>query len=286
MDPVGGSLRLSRIRAYPLKGAAGFDLPKARFDEFGIPGDRRWMLARPDGSFISQRSHPRLALMRVFPGDGAGGNEAEWLRFEVRAPGMDPFHLSSAPAPGGWMEVRLFGERVRGRVVEGGTEWFSEALREECRLVFFPENLIRPVDAAFAPGHKTGFTDGYPLLLTTEESLGDLNRRLKHPSSMLRFRPNLVVVGGRPWEEDSWRVLEIGGVRLELVKPCARCSVTTVDPGSGTRGKEPLRTLMGFRGHGGKGYFGQNAVFSGNGSFRVGDSVRILEKGDARPPLG
>jgi len=108
---------------------------------------------------------------------------------------------------------------------------------------------------------------------------------MENPSSMLRFRPNLVVMGGRAWEEDSWRVLEMGGVRLQLVKPCARCLVTTVDPGTGTRGREPLRTLLGFRGHGGKGYFGQNAVFSGSGSFRVGDSVRIVKKGEARPPL-
>ena len=291
MDTVGGRLRLARIRAYPLKGAAGFDLQEACFDEFGIPGDRRWMLVRPDGLFISQRTHPRLALIRVSPEKGAGGPEGDpcdgdaGLRFGLSAPGMEEFRLRSDGATVGWMDVKLFGDRVRGMVVEEATGWFSAFLREDCRLVFFPRDLLRPVDPASAPGHKTSFSDGYPILLTTEESLEDLNGRMENPSSMLRFRPNLVVMGGRAWEEDSWRVLEMGGVRLQLVKPCARCLVTTVDPGTGTRGREPLRTLLGFRGHGGKGYFGQNAVFSGSGSFRVGDSVRIVKKGEARPPL-
>jgi len=290
IHPGPGSLRLAGIRAYPLKGAGGFDLREARFDAFGIPGDRRWMLVRPNGVFISQRTHPRLALIRVAPLDGAGGPGAgeggdDGPRFEIRAPGMDPFYLRPSLDSGGVMEVTLFEDRVRAVVVEGGTEWFSNCLREDCRLVYSHPDLVRPVDPAFAPGHRTSFTDGYPLLLTTQESLEDLNRRLSRPASMLRFRPNLILKGGRPWEEDTWRVLEIGEARVELVKPCARCAVTTVDPGTGTRGKEPLKTLGGFRGWNGKAYFGQNAVFCGAGSFRVGDSVHILEKGDARPPL-
>ena len=102
---------------------------------------------------------------------------------------------------------------------------------------------------------------------------------------MLAFRPNLVVVGGSPWEEDEWRVLEVGGARIQLVKPCARCSVTTVDQGTGLRGKEPLRTLKASRAWNGKAYFGQNAVIDSPGRFRVGDDVHILGKGPRRPPL-
>jgi len=265
---TGDSLRLSGIRVYPLKGAGGVDLREACPDSFGLPGDRRWMLVRPSGAFVSQRTHPRLALIRVLPQtDSSGG-----LSFRLQAPGMGPFSLTSEIGSGRWMGVQLHKDRLEGRVVEGATEWFSDFLH-------------RPVDPAFAPGHRTSFTDAYPLLLTTEESLEDLNRRLTRPAGMLRFRPNLVVRGGKPWEEDTWRVLGIGNARLALVKPCARCSVTTVDPGTGSTGKEPLRTLSGFRGWGGKAYFGQNAVFLQPSAFRVGERVRIVEKGDVRPPL-
>jgi len=285
---------VARIRAYPLKGAAGFDLSAVTLDAFGIPGDRCWMLVRPDGLFISQRTHPRLALIHLspLPSDGpategkearSGGGDPPFL---ARAPGMEPLEIIPVPEGGPRMDVRIHQDTAEGVVVAEAKEWFSTYLRQECHLVYSPPALRRRVDPAFAPGHRTGFSDAYPLLLTTEESLGELNRRLSRPSSMLRFRPNLVLRGGRAWEEDRWRTLEIGGVRLDLVKPCARCSVTTVDPGTALRGKEPLKTLSGFRGWEGKAYFGQNAVFSGRGSFRVGENVRIVEKGDARPPLG
>lgn len=251
------------------------------------------MLVRPDGHFLSQRTNPRLALIQTSPlSDGPGGMDGmetsgsdSPLVFQLRAPGAEPFILSSSQASGGSISVRVQRDRVEGVLVEEGTEWFSSFLGQDCRLVYSPPGFQRSVDPEYAPGHRTGFSDGYPLLLTTDESLQDLNRRLSRPSTMLRFRPNLVVAGGSPWEEDAWRVLEIGSARLELVKPCARCSVTTVDPGTGSIGREPLRTLSGFRGWKGKAYFGQNAVVARNGSFRVGADVRIVEKGDARPPI-
>jgi uncharacterized protein YcbX len=152
-------------------------------------------------------------------------------------------------------------------------------------LVDNPDHTQRPVDPDWAPGHRLGLADGYPLHLTTEESLRDLNERLSRPTSMLTYRPNLVVAGGGPWEEDVWRTLRVGEATFQLVKPCARCAVTTVDQGSGSRGREPLRTLMTFREWEGKLFFGQNAVIEEGGGFRVGDDVHILGTGDPRPPL-
>lgn len=293
-------LTLARIRVYPLKGAAGFDLTSARPDGTGIPGDRRWMVVRPDGVFLSQRTQPRLALVRTSPvpssaGSAAVGTEEETardpsfhhLRFQIQAPGMEAMVLESIDDPAApEMDVFLWGAHARGRVVEEAGTWFSDFLGQECRVLFSGPGLERPVDPAFAPGHRTGFSDGFPFLLATEESLADLNRHLRRPVSMLRFRPNLVVSGGAPWEEDGWRVLETGGLQVALVKPCARCAVTTVDPGSATRGPEPLKTLRSIRGWEGKAFFGQNAVIYGSGGFRVGERVRIVEKGPLRPPLG
>ena len=182
------------------------------------------------------------------------------------------------------MEVRLHGERFAG--VAGGREedaWFAGFLGQPCRLVFLPSDSLREVDPAYASGHRVALADGYPLHLTTEESLGEMNRRLSRDTSMLRYRPNVVVAGGDPWEEDEWRLLEIGGTLLRVVKPCARCSVITVDPGTGIRGREPLRAMRHFRVWEGKAYFGQNLVVERTGRFRVGDIVHILEKGSRRP---
>jgi len=239
------------------------------------------MLVSTGGLFISQRTHPGIALIGLeFAEEGVSGGA-----FRVRAPGMSSFLLSEGDASDPLLEVQLHKDRLRGRVLGEAGKWFSDYLGEECRLVFIPPEIHRVVDPEFAPGHRTSFSDGYPLLVTTEASLDALNQQLPRSLSLLRFRPNLVIRGGDPWEEDSWRVIEIGSARIDLVKPCARCSVTTVDQGTGTRGKEPLRTLARIREWEGKTYFGQNAVFSRKGSFRVGDGVRILERGKARPPL-
>jgi uncharacterized protein YcbX len=209
----------------------------------------------------------------------------EGIRFTLEAPGMDPFDLSPAPSDV-WTEVQLHKDRFSALAgYDEANRWFSDFLRAPCQLVFIPEEVRRPVDPEWAPGHRVSLADGYPLHVTTEESLREVNRKLSPKTTMLSYRPNLVLAGGMPWEEDEWRVLEIGGVRVLLVKPCARCTVITVDPVTGVRGREPLRGLKGFRDWEGKVYFGQNAVFEGTGRFRVGEDVHILERGSRRPPL-
>jgi uncharacterized protein YcbX len=283
-DPV----RLTRIRVYPLKGAAGFDLDETELDETGIPGDRRWMLTDPRGGFISQRTHPRLCLIQSAPAGPTSGDPNEvgaGSSFTLEAPGMEPFLLQPVESEA-WSQVRLHEDSVS--VMSGYEEadrWFSAFLEEPCHLVFMPMEVHRPVDPEWAPGFRVGLADGYPLHLTSEESLREMNLKLSHETSMLRYRPNLVVAGGRPWDEDEWRTLDVGGVRLRLVKPCARCTVTTVDQATGARGQEPLRGMSSSRMWKGKVYFGQNAVADGNGRFRVGDRVHIVERGIRRPPL-
>jgi uncharacterized protein YcbX len=280
---------LRRIRVHPLKGAGGFDLDETTLDAFGVPGDRRWMLASPNGRFFSQRTHPRIALLRTFPteeGPSPSAGSPSCPSFKVEAPGKAPITLSPSDT-GEWMQVQVHDDRFKALMgFEDADRWFSQFLSEACRLVFLPDGIIRPVDPAWAPGHRVSLADGYPLHLATEESLVDLNAHLDEPTSMLRYRPNLVVAGGAPWEEDEWRALDIGGTRVELVKPCARCTVVTVDPESAKRGNEPLRTMRRFREWEGKVYFGQNAVVKGSGRFRVGMDVHILERGDRRPPIG
>jgi uncharacterized protein YcbX len=198
---------------------------------------------------------------------------------------MDPLELTPFP-DGEWMEVRVHEDRFKAPAgSQEADRWFSSFLGVSCRLVFFPQEVVRPVDPGFAQGHTVGFADGYPIHLTSRESLDDLNGRLSRNTNMSRYRPNLVVAGGAPWEEDEWRVLRIGEAVFRLVKPCARCTVTTVHQGTGIRGREPLRTLRGFRALGGKVYFGQNLVVEESGRFRVGSDVHIVEKGARRPML-
>jgi uncharacterized protein len=148
-----------------------------------------------------------------------------------------------------------------------------------CRLVRIRDGYVRQVSTEYAHDERdqVGFADGFPFLLLSEASLADLNARLSVPISMQRFRPNIVVSGTTPFGEDTWKIIRIGGIEFHVVKPCARCVVTTIDQQSGVQGKEPLRTLATYRHVRGKGVlFGQNLVHSNEGSISVGDVVHIV----------
>lgn len=133
-----------------------------------------------------------------------------------------------------------------------------------------PEYAINPDD-------HTGFADGYPILIISEESLQDLNSRLDSPVPMNRFRPNLVVKGCEPFAEDTWKRIRIGGVEMALVKPCARCVVTTIDKETLVKSKEPLKTLGNFRQHKLGAIFGVNVIPLDEGRLEVGMSVEVIQ---------
>lgn len=262
------TLRLSALHIYPIKAARGIPLGESVVDDFGLRYDRRWMVVDQSGVFLSQRSHPRLAL--VVPSIGGGV-------LQIDAPGMPtlrtPLHAKDAVAT----SVTVWRDRCGATWLgDGPAQWFSAFLDCPCSLVHMGDGVVRPADPAFAPdGTKVSFADAFPFLVLSEESLSDLNRRLSDPLPMNRFRPNLVVAGGEPFAEDTWNVVEIGGVRVRMVKPCARCVVTTTDQSTGERGQEPLRTLATYRKMNGEVMFGQNGVHHNTGTLRVGDPVII-----------
>ncbi len=159
------------------------------------------------------------------------------------------------------------------------------------RLARFPKSTRRPCDPEFAPeGSHTGFADGFPLLVTSEGSLDELNAALLErgadPVPMSRFRPNIVLSGLPARTEDHARRLRFaGGLELLLVKPCDRCAVTTVDQESGERtGPEPIATLKRIRRNPSTGgvMFGQNAVAvlpaGGEERVTVGEGGEMLEE--------
>jgi uncharacterized protein YcbX len=145
-------------------------------------------------------------------------------------------------------------------------------------LVVMPETSHRKVDPRYAvQGESVSFADGMPYLIIGQESLNELNARLEFPVSMDRFRPNLVFSGGSPFLEDQLRTIKIGNLPFQIVKPCARCVLITVDQQSGKQGKEPLKTLSTYRSVNNKVYFGQNVVALSVGKIRIGDPIQLQE---------
>jgi len=276
-------LYLESLWVYPVKGARGISVEDWGVGPLGLEWDRRWMLVGPSGEFASQRTVPSLSLLRVqiqlpAPGDPAG-------RMVLSFPNLGSIELPLRPKEGDRMAVEVWGDSVQALAPSPEADrWCSRALDSPCRLVFLPEEQARAVDPGYAPGHRVSFADGFPILLTTGSSLTDLQRRLPPEVSlgMDRFRPNVVVGGPAvPHAEDGWSEVRCGDVTLLLVKPCARCSVPTVDPERGVfAGPEPLRTLATYRRKGNEVFFGQNGVVQGEGRLRVGSPVDVIFPAD------
>ena len=263
-------IRLSAIYFYPVKSLRGIGLQRAPLGRRGIDYDRHWMLVDDAGVFITQRHLPRMALISTSLVPGG---------LRLSAPGMPDLDVALESAAHRPLSVRVWDDLCTARSAgDAPRRWLSAFLDCACRLVYLPPDSRRLVDTNFAQaGEETGFSDGFPLLLISQTSLDDLNTRLQTPLPMQRFRPNLVVEGCLPYAEDGWRRIRVGDIILRLVKACSRCAITTVDPETGGKGAEPLRTLSGYRKRGNKVYFGQNLLHQAAGELRVGMPVEILE---------
>lgn len=264
------ALRVTGLYHYPVKSCRGIALNEARLTPYGLEQDRHWMVVDKQGRFLTQRRFPRMALIEAVP-DGDG--------LTLKAPGLPAL---AVPPPGpDPLAVRVWG--FDGTGVDAGDEaaaWFSAFLNYPCRLAAPTPALHRAVDDRYDTwGSAVMYADGFPLLLISEASLDALNGRLAEPVAMNRFRPNLVIAGCAPHAEDGWRTLRIGdGLLFHVVKPCARCTIPTVDQVTGERGTEPSATLATYRqGEDKQVYFGQNVIHeSKTGSVRIGDPVEVV----------
>ena len=265
------TVTLSGLYVYPIKSCAGIPLQSADLSATGLRHDRSWMLVDETGEFMSQRAHPRMALISI-------RFSAEHLI--VSAPGIEELEIPIYPQAESSIDVRVWGDTNRGELVtEEANRWFTEFLKFPCRLVHKPEDDPRLVDSSFAEsGDQVGFADGFAFLLISEASLEDLNMRLEDPLPMNRFRPNFVVKGCGPYAEDGWSRLRIGSVPFRVAEPCPRCAITTVDQETGTRGKEPLRTLATYRKFEGEVFFGRNLIHDTLGTVSVGASVEATPR--------
>lgn len=270
---------ISALFIYPVKSCAGIALSQVTVGHTGPELDRRWMIvAEDDGELlmVTQREMPKLALVQP---SLIGGE------LVLRAPGLSALRILIEDDRPANRSVLLRADPLE--VVDEGLEaaaWFGDLLDAEVRLVRLPDGASRRVSPKYSPEPAwTSLTDGYPALLVSEASLADLNQRLQERGQpaveMRRFRPNIVVSGVPAYAEDDWQRIQLGDIPFDVVKPCARCVMTTVDP---SRGEildplEPLATLATYRRVEGKVMFAQNVIHRATGVLRVGDAVEVVE---------
>ncbi|GHE93688.1 YcbX family protein [Thalassotalea profundi] len=270
-------MTLTEINIYPIKSTAGVSLSNAWVDDFGLSFDRRFVVTDEQGQFISARTEPNLCLIQA---------SITQQGLILTAPDMPILEVKYNSFSKNYQSVTVWKDTIKS--IHCSLEidkWFSQFLKRPCRLHFFGENSQRLVKNSH---NQVGFADGYPLLLISQASLNDLNQRLANINettvTMSHFRPNLVVENtealNQAFIEDTWRHIRIGEVEFELVKPCSRCIMTTVNPKTAEKHKlqQPLNTLKEYRQvESGDVMFGQNLIALNKGQLKVGDNVTILD---------
>lgn len=263
-------ITLSSLIYYPIKACRGIEVESSQVERMGLQHDRRMMVTTPEGEFLTQREYPRLALVTPTLKEDT---------LDLSAPEFDSLRLN-IQTTGASHPVNIWKSKGVAAIDQGeeAAQWFSDWLGVDVRLVHIADGFKRVVNEKYAvhDDDHTGFADGYPILLISEGSLQDLNSRLETQLPMNRFRPNIVVRGCDPFAEDTWNRIQIGDVKVAVVKPCARCEVTTIDKVTLERSKEPLKTLGKYRKHKLGAIFGQNVIPLNGGSLRLGMNVEVL----------
>ena len=261
--------QIDQLWVYPIKSCAGIAVQKARLMRHGLQWDRHWMVVDADGEFLTQRSHPRMALIRP---------EITDQHLVLHAPDQ-PSLTIALQAQGAACWARVWGDTVQawdlGEWAAPASQWFSQVLDTDCRLVRFDPSQPRQasdrwVKEGDAPVH---FADGYPLLILSQAAVDELNQRLTRNGHAAvdarRFRPNIVISGLEAHDEDrveQLELLDMPGMSLQPCKPCTRCPIPDIDPDTAVPGTSVGNEIFQYRKDprmDGAITFGMNAVVQG-----------------------
>lgn len=269
-------LTVSELTIYPVKSLGAINLPRMRFDDFGPAGDRRFIVADRKGRFVTQRDYPRMTLINVAQREGA---------IDFSAPDVPMFSLvipniSSTESGGAVVkDITVWRDSVKAcDMGDAIAAWLSSYIGSDVRLYYMPGDSVRAVDPQYGRvGDRVSFADGFPVLLIGAASLEELNRALPEPIASLRFRPNIVVAGAAPYAEDKWKRVRIGAIEFDVVKPCSRCVIPSIDPLTAQKQLVVAQTLARLRMRDRAIYFGQNLIPRGTGEIVLGDIVSVIE---------
>lgn len=262
-------MRVTRLRVYPVKSCAGEDVFSARVNPWGLDQDRRWGLVDSHGRKVTAREHNQL------------------LGLSARAQSDTEVQLSDRDGGVIIVDMRTAGDTIavnhrrQGTAVVAPDEvnaWLSERAGLAVRLMWQPDPTQRPIapDEGGNPGDVMSLADAAPLLLVTESSLRQLDDWTNPetaPLDPVRFRPNVIIDGNSPFAEEHWAGVTIGDVPFKLTMICDRCVMTTIDPSTLARGKEPIRTLAAHRARENKTWFGIRLTPLDHGHITVGSRV-------------
>lgn len=263
------SITVSQLYIHPIKSAAAISVNALELSMMGPRYDRRFMIVDEQGHFVTQREFAQLCFIKTAISE-------QCLTMSIDSVGE--YHLELPVQGRNYIKVKVWGDYCDA--LDCGdqvADFLSDYLNKSVRLVFMPDDVQRLVDPTFAKqGETVGFADGFPLLLCNESSLQDFNQHLSQTITIKRFRPNIVISGAHAYAEDEWKTIQIGDLHFDIVKPCSRCVIPSINPLTGVKEPEVTQALAKHRRIGKAVYFGQNMLFKGSGVISIGDQVKVL----------
>ncbi len=256
------------IVIYPIKGCRGVEIDSCAVHERGFENDRRYMLVDKHNMFVSQRSHPELSQIIT----SLTSKQID-ISYDDERFSFDLDEITNEV-----INITLFEHTISGTIVsQAANSYFSNILGEDIRFVKMTQTNTRHKKLIKGPeATEVSFADGYPYLIVGTDSLRQLNARLDSPVLMDRFRPNIIIETSTAHIEDSWESIKVGDVDMLVIKPCARCSVITIDQQTAEKSKGTIKALSSYRKVDNKIYFGVNAITLSRGHINIGDSVVTL----------
>lgn len=298
------SSKILDIRVYPIKSCRGFSVTSTRLLKTGLDLDRQFMfVTAADSKFITIRQISQMTLINT-----ALSDDGSKLIVSIANPKVH-IEVPSHPTKE-WLDknttetsVEIWGSWVAARAFpESLSKPISDFLGSPVLLVYKgPWTAPRELPPKLLGREQSvGFADMMPALVGSLASFGELRSRLRtngiHENwTIERFRPNIIVQGNTPWEEDTWKTLRISSdqedvqkgkapksIVLDVPVRCLRCQVPNVDPDTAEKHKsQPWDTLMSYRridkGLRFKPAFGMLTCPREEGEIKVGMELEVLE---------
>lgn len=269
-------LRVTRLGLSPMKGTRHLSHKRVTLDPHGPVGDRQHCLVDPQtGRVLRTVQHPQLVRIVAEPAPAglritAPSGACATVASEAEHPGAHPQPHDDTDSSE--MSVDYWGREVSVEILPGeASDLFSASLGREVLLARAPRGEV---------------VYGGQVTLLHEASLRALQAASGLPAAehlWHRFRPT-AVIGSAPgtdghrapaFAEESWqgREVDVGTARLLLGAPVPRCAVIDIDPLTGERSGDLLKTLAASRplNERGEPSFGVFATVLSPGTVGLGD---------------
>jgi len=251
-------MNLSEIWRYPVKSLTGSSLDRVVLNpDLGLPHDRRWALARPNGKAATDTEwHPKSQFYVM-----------------VRDYGLTELKCEFDDLSGLFSLERPNGLKASGNLAspEGRAE-IEDAVAAHLGL----SEDERPI---LKEAQKIGYfdtTEG-PVSLLNMASLRALEDVIGQSIDPIRFRMNFQIEGAEPWCEKKWlgKRVRIGKtVVLHITENTGRCKATHINPATGELDMKILHALKHNFDHTNMGVYAK--VIEG-GLIRPGDEIEVLD---------